>query len=102
MHMANIATTKNELSRLLRRVKRGESVVITERNHPIARIVPYAPDGDSGAVPPTLAALFEAGVLVPPNQPDFDLDAFFRLPQPSVSATGSLVSAVMAERDESR
>lgn len=43
MKTANIATAKNELSRLLRRVKRGETIVITERTRPVARLPPTCP-----------------------------------------------------------
>ncbi|HWZ71354.1 MAG TPA: type II toxin-antitoxin system prevent-host-death family antitoxin [Casimicrobiaceae bacterium] len=40
MKSATISETKNKLSQLLARVKRGESVLILERDRPIARIVP--------------------------------------------------------------
>lgn len=39
---AAVADLKAHLSRYLRRVKAGEEVVITERNVPIARLVPLA------------------------------------------------------------
>lgn len=38
MITASVATTKNQLSRLLRRVKLGESILITDRNRPVARL----------------------------------------------------------------
>lgn len=37
---AAVAELKAHLSRFLRRVKAGEEIVITERNVPVARIVP--------------------------------------------------------------
>jgi|SRR5512138_2735524 prevent-host-death family protein len=40
MKTATISEAKNHLSELLARVKRGESVLILERDRPIARIVP--------------------------------------------------------------
>jgi len=106
MHTANVATAKNELSRLLRRVKRGESVIITERKHPIARLQPYHPaasDSLSGAPAPSLAPLYEAGVLIPPARPNFDVAAFLgSLPQtPPLSPEKSLTTAVLADREES-
>jgi len=73
MLKANIATAKNELSRLLRHVKRGERVIITERNHPIAQLQPFVAnehDPDS----PALAPLYEAGVLTPPQSSHWDVD----------------------------
>ncbi len=99
MKTASVATAKNELSRLLRRVKRGESVVITDRNHPVACLQPYV--AVAGA-PPVLAVLYEAGVLAPPSQPQLDLAAFLKLPAPALPAGRNLVAAVLAEREESR
>jgi len=106
MHTANVATAKNELSRLLRRVKRGESVIITERKHPIARLQPYHPeasDSPSGAPSPALAALYEAGVLTPPARPSFDVASFLGSlpPNPPLSPEKNLATAVLADREES-
>ncbi len=36
-----IREIKNRLSQYLRRVKRGETIIITERNVPVAKIIPY-------------------------------------------------------------
>jgi prevent-host-death family protein len=38
---APIQTTKAKLSELIRKVQRGEDVVITQRGEPVARLVPY-------------------------------------------------------------
>ena len=46
MVVTNVATLKASLSELLANVKAGEEVVVTERGHPVARIVPYEPGGD--------------------------------------------------------
>jgi prevent-host-death family protein len=43
---AAVAELKAHLSRFLRRVKAGEEIVITERNVPVARIVPVATVAD--------------------------------------------------------
>jgi len=61
---------KNRLSQYLRRVKAGETVVITERGKPVGQIVPIQDDLSS-----RLKKLAEAGVLewngqpLPPYQP---------------------------------
>lgn len=40
---------KNSLSRYLRRIREGETVVVTDRGEPIARIIPVGvPDGIAG------------------------------------------------------
>ncbi|MCK6553606.1 type II toxin-antitoxin system prevent-host-death family antitoxin [Candidatus Binatia bacterium] len=43
---AAVAELKAHLSRFLRRVKAGDEILVTERDVPVARIVPVAPVGD--------------------------------------------------------
>jgi prevent-host-death family protein len=60
-HMAKsaaVAEIKAHLSHFLRRVKAGEEIVITERNVPIARIVPLTRAADE-----TLRALDRQGLV---------------------------------------
>ncbi|HEV8675409.1 MAG TPA: type II toxin-antitoxin system prevent-host-death family antitoxin [Methylomirabilota bacterium] len=45
MKTVRVAELKARLSEYLRAVRRGESVTVLDREHPIARIVPYASDG---------------------------------------------------------
>ena len=47
---ASVRTVKNRLSELLRRVQRGEEIIVTSRNRPVAKIVPLAPE-DASRVP---------------------------------------------------
>lgn len=101
MLTANVATAKNELSRLLRRVKRGERVIITERNHPIAQLQPFSATG-ADAPAPAFAALYEAGVLTPPATPGLDVAAFLALPTAALPAGQTLATAILAEREEGR
>lgn len=44
MAMVNVHEAKTQLSRLLARVERGESVVIARKGKPIARLVPMLLD----------------------------------------------------------
>jgi prevent-host-death family protein len=46
MKTAAVAELKAHLSRYLRRVKAGEEILITDRNIPVARIVPVAAAAD--------------------------------------------------------
>lgn len=96
MTIANIATTKNQLSRLLRRVRRGETILITDRNHPVAKL---APVGDAD---PDLVGLHASGLLRPPQGIPLDLAAFLSEPRPRLTAGADLASAVLEEREESR
>ena len=41
MSTAGIREVRQSLSKLLRRVKRGEEIIISDRNVPVARLVPY-------------------------------------------------------------
>ncbi len=57
---------KAKLSELLRRVKRGRSVVISEHGREIARIVPVEPAAD---LPSRIAELERDGVLLRARKP---------------------------------
>ncbi len=95
MQTANIATAKNQLSRLIEQVKRGETIVITERNRPVARLQPLEA-GDT-----SLEALHASGLLSPPKSA-LDVPAFLASPRPAVAAAGSLRDAILREREDSR
>ncbi len=47
MNTVRIADLKSRLSEHLRKVRRGESLTVLDRDTPIARIVPYEGDGTS-------------------------------------------------------
>ncbi len=94
MQTANIATAKNQFSRLIEKVKQGETIVITERNRPVARLQPLA-----GGTP--LDALHASGLLSPP-QSSLDVPAFLAAPRPTVAAGSSLRGAILSEREDGR
>ncbi|MBC8011523.1 MAG: type II toxin-antitoxin system prevent-host-death family antitoxin [Burkholderiales bacterium] len=104
MHTANIATAKTELSRLLRRVRRGERVIITDRNRPVAQLQPIdaAFAGDEAGVDAELAALHEAGVLTPPSGAALNVTAFLSAPRPIIATKQTLPAAILAEREDGR
>ena len=41
MLQANISTAKNNLCSFLEKVQQGETIIISDRNHPIASLSPY-------------------------------------------------------------
>lgn len=43
---ANVSTLKAQLGRFLRRVRSGEEVVVLDRQHPIAKIIPFEDAAD--------------------------------------------------------
>ena len=72
----NITEAKNHLSKHLRRVKKGETIILCERNVPIAEIRPVKPK-NRGLRP---IGLDKGRLIVPQNfnnpLPDWLLDAF--------------------------
>src|SRR5262249_1109055 len=101
MKRATISQTKNQLSALLEHVKRGEEVLILERETPIARIVPVERVGrrDMASV---LAELERRGIVrVGRRRADPGLTA--RLgPPPKPAPKGDIVAALREERESSR
>lgn len=94
MKTATISEAKNQLSRLISRVKRGETVLILDRDRPVARLVPAGlAEGDDER---RLAELESRGALrrakaAPPK----------KLPEPVELPKGaSVLDALLGLRDE--
>lgn len=66
MISAGIREIKNNLSRLLTRVKAGEEILITERGRPVARIVKENQGDES--IRAALAPLVQKGLVVLPSR----------------------------------
>ena len=62
MRQAKIANLKNNLSRYLEHVRRGGSVIVLDRDRPVARLVPLPHEGASGAAD-RLARLERQGLI---------------------------------------
>lgn len=94
MRSVNIAELKNRLSRYLDEVRRGEEILIRDRQRPIAKLVPLSSTEDLNAEEAELAV---AGLLRLPHRtlPD----TFWSMPGPEVSLEVA-VSAVLADRRE--
>ena len=75
MKGVRIAELKARLSEQLRKVRRGRELVIFDRDTPIARLVPYAPDHDLLRVrqPAGEAASLQGVRLPPPLKIDVDV-----------------------------
>ena len=96
MKSATISQAKNHFSELLARVKRGETVLILERDRPIARIVPL--EETELADDARLAELERKGVLRrAPRGP------LRKLPPPiDWPAEAGLIGALLSEREDAR
>lgn len=73
MTQVGIAELKANLSSFLRRVRRGESVIVLDRDTPVARIVPLKPDNGLEIIPAEEPSpdFFK---VAPANAPPPDID----------------------------
>ncbi len=97
MGTTTITEAKNGLSALIDRVQAGESIIILERGHPVARLEPIIEHTD-----PTgrLARLERAGIIkVGTGAPPIEL---MRQPGPALANGASAVAAVIEERRSGR
>ena len=92
MYSASIAELKARASAILRRVKAGEDVVVTDRGRPVARLTPYRGEVTEGR----LADLASEGLIALPTAA-FPLDFLTRVPP---QALKSVVQALLDEREE--
>lgn len=96
MHTVSVTEAKNNLSRLLKRVRHGQAIVILDRNVPVARIEPV--QGSETGEDPRLSHLVRQGLA---SRGTGKLPKeFFKLPRLKFK-TGTLVDAVREEGRES-
>jgi prevent-host-death family protein len=97
MKPISISFAKNHLSALLERVRRGETVVILDRNRPVARLAPVERPTGSAEDARWLAGLARDGLLAPATEPLPAAD----LPAPVAPREDvSIVDALIADRDD--
>jgi prevent-host-death family protein len=97
---ATISQTKNSLSALLDRVRHGETILITDRKRPIARLSPVADADDAGPDEGRLARLERAGVVRRATRNR--LDEILRVPPPAPEPGGDVVATLIEERRSGR
>jgi prevent-host-death family protein len=104
MKIASVSMAKNELSALLRRVRRGESVLICDRGKPVARLVPVRAGPEEGDDAERLERLERAGLVRrgEPGADDVDdggPDLLDEAP-PALVPGKSALATLLAEREE--
>jgi prevent-host-death family protein len=99
VNRANISYTRNHLSELISRVREGETIVITDRQQPVARLEPVAGAAARGS--PWQADLARRG-LVRPARTHLDAKALGALPLPTPQGGGDILATLAAEREEGR
>jgi prevent-host-death family protein len=101
LESAGVADLKARLSEYLARVKSGEEVLVTERGKPVARLVPVVMEtvANDEAETARLIAMEKEGLvrLGSGRLPE----GFFEKERPK-DPGGSLVEAVLEEREKSR
>jgi len=101
MRTATISETKNSLSALLDRVRHGESILITDRSRPVARLEPVTTGtGKAGPDDGRLARLERAGIIRRARA--VRLEEIWRVPPPVAEAGGDIVEVLMDERRSNR
>jgi prevent-host-death family protein len=97
MRSESVSGAKNRLSALIKEVQGGESILITDRGVPVAKLVPVRL---GRGVPPRVIALAQQGLAVLPERPPSV--RWLDLPRPKVRPGVDAAEAVLAERREGR
>ncbi len=98
MKNASISQVRDHLSKYLRTVRKGETVIICDRDTPIARLEPISPFGEEAT--PAISRALAAGILMPPRVVD---DVLQKLPPPRKRRRHArLVEALLEERRSGR
>ena len=100
MKTATISETKNSLSALLDRVRAGESLLITDRGRPVARVEPVASAEHPGPDQGRLARLERAGIVRRARHSR--LDEIVRVAPPAATGGADIVAALLSERRSGR
>ena len=94
MERVSISKLKDQLSAYLRKVREGQTVVVTDRNKPVAQLTPIAePDSESERI----ATLVARGIVRPPRGPPISIEEIRRR-RPVVPGAG-LLEALLEERE---
>jgi len=100
MLKTSITDAKNGFSALIEQVRSGQTVLITDRDQPVARIEPVTPA--DLAEDPRIAKLERAGLITRPRVSGGVPDDFFKRVIPTAPPGLSVLQAVLDERREGR
>ncbi|MDD5704926.1 MAG: hypothetical protein PHR35_03315 [Kiritimatiellae bacterium] len=99
MKRASVTYTKNNLSRLLGMVREGETVLVVDREVPVARINPVDQDGLNADDHMRMLEL--KGVVTAPRR-KLDVQGYLARKKARPRAGASALRALLREREESR
>lgn len=97
MKLVNVAELKNRLSHYLRLVRRGEAILVRDREQVIARLEPAGAGAATGTEAEWLATLERKGAIRRARG-RIELELLERRPRVKVD----VVSALLKEREESQ
>ncbi len=98
MKVATISQTKNQLSALLDRVRHGETILIVDRNRPVARLEPVVTaggDNEDGR----LSRLERAGLIRRGRRSGHEV---LKKRPPKAVKGGDILEALLMDREEGR
>ena len=99
MKKASITETKNNLSRLIDEVKNGTSILILDRNIPVAKLEPLSSNEVSGF--DRAASLVRQGLAATPRH-KLDVIQFLNRKKTCLTNGVSAVKALLEDREEGR
>ena len=95
MERVSISKLKDQLSAYLRKVEEGQTLVVTDRNRPVAHLTPIASiESESERI----ARLVALGVITRPKAPPLSIEEIRRM-RPVVPGA-RLLEALLEEREE--
>lgn len=97
MRTVTVTESKNGLSELLRSARAGKSVLILDRDVPVARLEPVTADALPDDV--RLLGLERQGLIRRPQKAGSVLEELKMVPAPRLKAGVSAVAALLAERE---
>ena len=98
MISANISTIKSRLSSYLDQVKCGETVIISDRSHPVAILAPYRSHDAGGQWGVRLAELARSGLAATRGKRNQSL----KIKPREIGKQPGLIEAVLEERTSGR
>jgi prevent-host-death family protein len=97
MVKVSISKLKDQLSAYLKKVEAGQTVVVTDRNKPVAQLTPLVrQDSDDDRI----ARLVAQGIVRLPRKPPLDMKEF--LARRPVIRNAGILEALLEERREGR
>jgi prevent-host-death family protein len=99
MKSVQIGDLRNKLSGYLREVRKGEEIIVRDRDLPVAKIIPYVPD----SIEEQERILIATGQMTPAKNPPEDREKFWKefwaMPAPQVEGRKA-IQAILDEREE--